>query len=109
MKRKNELARSSIALIACIVIPLLFMLFSVVTGNHEYNTDTVVLKDINDGWIDGEGQAVNLYSLALGSKSVILDISKLNVDGMALCFKSYDTNFTVYASNWRGKFTIIIL
>ncbi|WP_051197241.1 HD-GYP domain-containing protein [Butyrivibrio sp. XBB1001] len=99
MKRKNELARSSIALIACIVIPLLFMLFSVVTGNHEYNTDTVVPKDINDGWIDGEGQAVNLYSLALGSKSVILDISKLNVDGMALCFKSYDTNFTVYASN----------
>nr|WP_297770341.1 HD-GYP domain-containing protein [uncultured Butyrivibrio sp.] len=98
MNKKNKLARSSIAQIACIFILLLFVAFSAVTGNKEINTDKAMLMDINEGWVNEDGEAVDLYDLALGKHFVTLDISKHNTTGKALCFKSIDTNFKVYAS-----------
>lgn len=99
MKKRNEIARSSVEQVICILILLLFVLLSAMTGNFKVNTDTTMLWDINDGWIDENGQIVDLYDLAPGKQSVTLDISKINVDGKAICFKSIDTNFKVYASN----------
>ena len=99
MKKRTELAHLSIAQAVCVLILLLFVLLSVASGNFKVNTDTTMLWDINDGWIDENGQVVDLYDLAPGKQSVTLDISNKNVDGKAICFKSIDTNFKVYASN----------
>lgn len=49
--------------------------------------------------IDENGQAVDLYDLAAGSHSVTLDISELDTDGKAICFKTIDTTFKAYASD----------
>ena len=78
MKRKNEITLSNIGQIICILILLLFVFLSVAFGNYETNTDIVMLGDINEGWIDENGQAVDLYDLTPGRHSVILDISELN-------------------------------
>ena len=99
MKRKNELVRSSIEQAICIIILVLFVFLSVASGNQSKNTDASMLTGINEGWIDENGQPVDLYDLTPGIHSVILDISKLNTEGMSICFKSIDTNFKVYASN----------
>ncbi len=98
MKRRNESVLSSIEQVACIFILLIFVFLSVASGDHERNTGSVMLSDINEGWIDDNGQEVDIYDLALGTHSVTLDISKLDADGKAICFKSIDTNFKVYAS-----------
>ncbi len=98
MKKRNELFCLSKEQIACIFILLLFVILTIVSSNQDINTDNAVLYDINEGWIDEDGQAVDLYELAPGSHLVTLDISKLNTDGKAICFKSIDTNFKVYAS-----------
>ena len=99
MKRKNELVRSSIEQAICIIILVLFVFLSVASGNQSKNTDASMLTGINEGWIDENGQPVDLYDLTPGIHSVILDISKLNTEGMSICFKSIDTDFKVYASN----------
>lgn len=99
MIKRKDLARSSIEQAVCVLILLLFVLLSVASGNFKVNTDTTMLWDINEGWMDENGQAVDLYDLAPGKQSVTLDISNINVDGKAICFKSIDTNFKVYASN----------
>ena len=70
-----------------------------VSGNHEKNTDFAMPGEINEGWIDEDGQTVDLYNLAQGSHSVTLDISGLNPAGKAICFKTIDTCFKVYASD----------
>ncbi len=90
MKKRNEIARSSVEQVVCILILLLFVLLSAISGNFQVNTDTTMRWDINDGWIDENGQSVDLYDLALGKQSVTLDISNINVDGKAIrCFKWY--------------------
>ena len=99
MKKRTELACSSIEQAVCVLILLLFVLLSVASGNFKVNTDTTMLWDINEGWMDENGQAVDLYDLVPGKQSVTLDISNINVNGKAICFKSIDTNFKVYASN----------
>ncbi len=58
-----------------------------------------MLTDINQGWIDEDGQAVDLYDLDRGNHSVTYDISGLDTDGKAICFKTIDTNFKVYTSD----------
>lgn len=98
MKRKNEITLSNIEQIICILILLLFVFLSIAFGNYETNTDIVMLEDINEGWIDENGQTVDLYDLTPGRHSVILDISELNTVRRAICFKSIDTNFKVYSS-----------
>jgi putative nucleotidyltransferase with HDIG domain len=99
MKKRNELARSSIEQLVCILILLIFVFFSIALGKYETNTDTTIFSDINEGWIDENGQAVDLYDLAKGKHSVTLNISELNTLGKAICFKSIDTNFKVSASD----------
>lgn len=99
MKRRNELVRSSIKQAVCIVILVLFVFLSIASGNQTQNTDASILTGINEGWIDENGQAVDLYNLAPGNHTVTLDISKLSTEGMSICFKSIDTDFKVYASN----------
>ena len=99
MKKSNEAVFSSIEHGVCIFILLLFVFFLMVSGNHEKNTDFAMFGDINEGWVDEDGQTVDLYDLAPGIHSVTLDISKLNTYGMALCFKTIDTCFKVYASD----------
>ncbi|WP_243112011.1 HD-GYP domain-containing protein [Butyrivibrio sp. CB08] len=99
MKRRNEAVYSTIEQGICILILLVFVFFSIVSGNQEKNTDSAMFGDINEGWVDEDGQTVDLYDLDLGSHYVTLDISKQNTDGKALCFKSIDTNFKVYASD----------
>ncbi len=77
-----------------------FFLFTYfASGKHDKNTANVMLENNNEGWTDEDGQAVDLYDIAPGRHSVILDISDLDTDGKAICFKSIDTNFKVYASN----------
>ena len=98
MKRKNEAVFLIIAQGACILILLLFMLFSIALGKHEKSTDSAMLGDISEGWVDEDGQTVDLYNLAPGRHSVTLDISKLNIDGKAICFKTIDTKIKAYAS-----------
>ena len=99
MKRRNEAVYSSIEQAVCIFILSFFVLFSVVSGNYEKNTEVAMLGEINEGWIDEDGQTVDLYDLAPGIHSVTLDISELNTDGKAICFKTIDTTFKVYASD----------
>ena len=99
MERGNEAIYSTIEQGACILILLLFVLFSIVSGDYEKNTDYVMLGDINEGWVDDYGQTVDLYDLAPGRHSVTLDISKLNTDGKSICFNTIDTKFKVYASD----------
>ena len=98
MKRKNEITLSSIEQTVCILILLIFVFLSIGFGHYETNTDTAMLMDINEGWIDENGQEVDIYDLTQGRHSVILDISKLNTARRAICFKSIDTNFKVYSS-----------
>ncbi len=99
MKTRSELVRSSIEQAIFIFVILLFVFLSVAPGEWEVNTDTAMLTDINQGWIDEDGQAVDLYDLARGNHSVTLDISGLDTDGKAICFKTIDTNFKVYTSD----------
>lgn len=99
MKRRNELLILNIEQVACILIIMLFVIFSIVMGNNEKNADVVMLKDIYEGWLDENKQAINLYDLSKGRHSVTLDISEINTDGKAICLKSIDTVFKVYASN----------
>ena len=99
MKRRNEAVYSSIEQGVCIFILLLFVFFSIVSGKQEKNADSAMLWDINEGWVDEAGQTVDLYDLAPGRYSVTLDISKLNTDGKAICFKTIDATFKVYASD----------
>ncbi len=54
---------------------MLFVFLSVAPGEWEVNTDTAMLTDINQGWIDEDGQAVDLYDLDRGNHSVTYDIS----------------------------------
>ena len=99
MKRWNELARSSIEQAGCIIVLLVFVIISVASGNRERNTNAAISGDINEGWIDEDGQAVDLYDLEPGDHSVTLDIRGLDTEGKAICFKTVDTNFRVYASD----------
>ena len=99
MKKRNEAVYLTLEQGACILILLFFVVFSIVLGNHEISTDSSMFWDSNEGWIDEDGQTVDLYDLAPGRHSVILDISELNTDGKAICLKTVDTNFKVYASN----------
>ncbi len=99
MKIKNEFARSSIEQVACIFIISLFVFFSIALGNFERNTKIAMPVDINEGWIDDNGHEINIYDLTPGTHYVTFDISKLDTDGKAICFKTIDTNFKVYASD----------
>lgn len=99
MKLRKESLRSSLEQIACIFVFLLFVFLSIATGEHEKNRDVDIIGDINEGWIAENGQVVDLYNLELGACSVTLDISNLDIAGKAICFKSIDTNFKVYASD----------
>ncbi len=98
MKRRNKTVYSSLEQGVCILILLLFVFFSIASGDHEKNADFAMPGDINEGWVDEDGQTVDLYDPAPGRHSVTLDISKFNTDGKAICFKSIDTTFKLYAS-----------
>ncbi|WP_024865789.1 HD-GYP domain-containing protein [Butyrivibrio sp. FCS014] len=99
MIRRNELVRLGIEQVICVIAILLLVFLSVDAGKDKADTDNAALMDINEGWIDEAGQAVDLYDLAPGRHSVVLDISKLSTKGKAICFKSIDTTFKVYASD----------
>jgi len=99
MKRKNDTVSSNIEQVACILVLLLFVILSIISGNHKEYADTIVFDDINEGWIDENGLTVNIYNLTPGDHSVTLDVSSMNTDGKSICFKSIDTNFKVYESN----------
>ena len=99
MKRRKKSA-SSIKELFVFIFVLLFLVFIYfASGYHDKNTATSMLENINAGWIDEDGQTVDLYDIAPGRHSLILDISNMDTDGKAICFKSIDTNFKVYASN----------
>ena len=98
MNRKNELVLSSIEQIVCIFIILIFVFLSLASGNFEKNTNATMFGNLNEGWVDENGQAVDLYDLTPGNHSVTLDISKLSAVRKSICFKSIDTNFKVYSS-----------
>ncbi|MCR4834207.1 MAG: hypothetical protein K5900_11565 [Butyrivibrio sp.] len=99
MKRKNDTVSSNIEQVACIVVLLLFVILSIISGKHKEYADTIVFDDINEGWIDENGLTVNIYDLTPGDHSVTLDVSSMNTDGKSICFKSIDTNFKVYESD----------
>ncbi len=98
MKRK-ELARSSIQQVICIFVLLLFVFLTIASTDQETHKNSAASSEISEGWIDENGQAVDLYDLAAGSHSVTLDISELDTDGKAICFKTIDTTFKAYASD----------
>ena len=99
MERRNDVVYSSLEQGACILILLFFVIFLAVSSNYEKNTDSVMFGDINDGWVDEDGQTVDLYNLTPGRHSVTLDISELDTDGKAICFKTIDTIFKVHISD----------
>jgi len=83
---------------------LLFILFVAVSLYVDRDSSGYYLSNsvpVNDGWVmesaEASGETLDLYQLPEGSMTVRRDVSGLYKDGQALCFKSIDTEFDVYA------------
>ena len=98
--RKNNL-RSTREQIFYLLLFLLFVAVSLYVDRDSsgyYRSNSV---PANEGWImesaDASEGTLDLIQLPKGPMTVRKDVSGLYIDGQALCFKSVDTNFDVYA------------
>lgn len=98
--RKGNL-RSTREQILYLLIFLLFVAISLYVDRDStgyYPSNSV---PANEGWVlesaEGSGEALDLYRLPAGPMTLRKDVRGLYTNGQALCFKSIDTEFDIYA------------
>ena len=98
--RKNNL-RSTRELLLYLLVFLLFVAVSLYVDRDSkgyYPSNSI---PANDGWImesaEAPGEPVDLYHLPEDPVTVRKDVRGLYANGQALCFKSIDTDFDIYA------------
>ncbi len=98
--RKNNL-RSIREQILYLLVFLLFVAVSLYVDRDSKGYYLSGSTPANDGWIAESAEAsdgtLDLYHLPEGPITVRKDMSGLYTNGQALCFKSIDTDFDVYA------------
>ncbi len=83
---------------------LLFMVFVLVSICADYKNPDVkpdVIIPMNDGWMAEDGNDLSLDALPQGNLMISTDVSSYGAADRALCLKSIDTNFEVYADGSR--------
>ena len=98
--RKNNL-RSTREQVLYLLVFLLFVAVSLYVDRDSKGYYLSGSTPANDGWIAESAEAsdgtLDLYHLPEGPITVRKDMSGLYTNGQALCFKSIDTDFDVYA------------
>ena len=94
---KKGSPRSAAAHLACLAVFLVCIFISVyVNRNASYAPGNGIPAE--DGWIiESTGEETDTQHFPLGSLSISKTIEGLYSPGQALCLKSIDTNFDVYA------------
>ena len=93
--QKNQ--RSTREQIVFLVVFVMFVLITMYVDRNSAVRDHAMSVPLNDGWMLETGEVVNLESLPLGNHTLEMDVGGMSVNGKALCLKSIDTNFAVYA------------
>ena len=80
---------------------LIFVLVSICVDYKKADSKSDVVIPMNDGWMTEAGQYLSLDALPQGDLVISTDVGSYATDGMALCLKSIDTNFEIYADGNR--------
>ncbi len=95
--RRQGNLRSTREQIVFLVVFVMFVLISMNVDRNSAVRDPVLTVLLNDGWKQESGETVDLENLPLGNHTLVKDISGIPANGKALCLKSIDTNFSVFA------------
>ena len=93
--QKNQ--RSTREQIVFLVVFVMFVLITMYVDRNSTVRAHALAILVNDGWTLETGEVVNIESLPLGNHTLEMDVGSMSVNGKALCLKSIDTNFAVYA------------
>ncbi|MCR5733040.1 MAG: HD-GYP domain-containing protein [Lachnospiraceae bacterium] len=96
-KASQSFSRSTREQIIYIIVLIMFVVISAFVCSRNVVNNPVNIIQADDNWITEDGQSVNADDLSEGSQQITKDVSGLVADDTALCFRSIDTEFTVYA------------
>ena len=91
-------AREQAVFLSFLIVFILVSVYLDRGSAHPYVGGAVPM---NAGWVTESGEAVELSDLPAGKLDLTADISGVTVDGRALCMKSVDVMFDVYADGRR--------
>ena len=98
MKRQRQNnKRSTREQIVFLVVFVMFVLITMYVDRNSAVRDHAMSVPLNDGWTLETGEVVSLENLPLGNHTLERNVRSISVNGKALCLKSIDTNFAVYA------------
>ena len=92
-------ARSTREQLIYLFIFVMFLIISVIVSKKSSAGAKHEMIWAGDTWVTEEGVAVNPEEIPLGSHTISKNIKDLPTDGESLCFRSIDTDFTVYADD----------
>ncbi len=95
-KRQSNLG-STREQIAYLIVFILFILISMFVDRNSNVSNAERSVPLNSGWQLETGETADLDALPEGVHMLTKDVSALKVNGKALCLKSIDTVFSVYA------------
>ena len=95
-QRQNNL-RSTREQLVFLVVFVMFVLISINVDRNSAVRDPAKTILLHDGWRLETGDTVDLDDLPPGNHTLEKNISDISANGKALCLRSIDTNFAVYA------------
>ena len=93
----NSGFRSAREQIAYLFVFIMFILITVFVNRNSIYHISAEFIPLDSGWTLESGEDVTLEHLPTGEQMISIDVRGLSLNGRALCFKSIDTNFKVYA------------
>ena len=94
---KNVNVRSTREQMAYLIIFVLFVAVSIFVDLKGTAAPNETSIDTQQLWTFETGEAADLDNIPSGNQKFMLDVSKYDIHGQALCMKSVDTTFRIFA------------